>query len=527
VTATEGLPQPGRPSVVARLLPVGAVVAVVLAGVALVASTVSDDPSRLPPSVRPEMPVTAMHRNAMPANNTPMLVADPADPNFVVLANRLDAPDFSCALHLSGDGGRTWAPAQPVPELPPGAEKCYGPEVAFDAAGVLYYLFVGLHGAGNEPMGAFLTTSADRGRSFSAPRQVLGPLNFGVRMGIDPTTGDKGRLHLVWLHATSDPPLGGFGPPPNPILAAFSDDGGLTFSEPVPVSDPSRQRVAAPALALGPDHAVHVGYYDLQDDARDYQGLEGSPWEGTWSLVLASSTDGGGHFRSRIVDDEIVPHERVMLIFTMPPPALVAGDGRLCAAWTDARHGDADVLLRCSGDGGQRWQELRRVNDDPLGNERTQYLPHLSLSPGGRLDAVFYDRRDDSEDLLNDVSFTYSTDGGGSFAPNLRLTSDPSLSLIGQEYAIVSAEGLVEFGSRLALLSRPEAAVAAWADTRNSLPTTTGQDVFATQVDLPLAGDSLDRRRLLGGGLLVVGVLAGIGLALRLRSWRAPQAGIE
>lgn len=47
------------------------------------------------------------------------------------------------ALHVSGDGGRSWAPIDPVPELPVGAEKCYGPEVAFDRNGVLHYLFVG------------------------------------------------------------------------------------------------------------------------------------------------------------------------------------------------------------------------------------------------------------------------------------------------------------------------------------------------------------------------------------------------
>lgn len=283
--------------------------------------------------VKPEVPVTATNQAVAPANNSPVLAADPTEPRFVVVANRRDAPDFDCDLQISGDGGRGWLSVVPVPELPAGADKCYAPEVAFDADGVLYYLFVGLQGAGNEPMGAFLTVSRDRGRTFTTARQVLGPRNFGVRMAIDHTMGDSGRMHLVWLHATSEPPTGGFGPPPNPIFTAHSDDGGQTFSEPLQVSDTSRERVVAPAVALGPDHAVHVAYYDLGRDAIDYRGLEGPTWTGTWSLVISSSIDGAENFeRGVVVDDQVTPNERVMLVFTMPPPTLAAGDNQLCAA---------------------------------------------------------------------------------------------------------------------------------------------------------------------------------------------------
>lgn len=82
-------------------------------------------------------PPTAMNQIVKPANNSPSLVADPTDGRFVVLANRLDASDFGCALQVSGDGGHSWIPADPVPNLPPGAEKCYAPEAAFDRTGRL------------------------------------------------------------------------------------------------------------------------------------------------------------------------------------------------------------------------------------------------------------------------------------------------------------------------------------------------------------------------------------------------------
>lgn len=470
------------------------------------------------PQVMDEVPVTPMNLGIGPANNSPALVADPTDPRFVVMPNRLDAPDFGCALQVSGDGGRSWLSADPVPALPTGAEKCYAPDAAFDKGGVLYYLFVGLMTPGNEPMGAFLTRSHDRGRTFSAPRQVLGRHNFGVRMAIDPTVGDKGRIHVVWLEATSDPPLGGFGPPPNPILAAYSNDGGETFSIPVQISPSDRARVVAPSLILGPDQAVHVGYYDLGNDARDYNGLEGPTWEGNWSVLVASSFDGGKSFGpSRLVDDAVVPPERVMLIFTMPPPTLAARRDEVCIAWTDARYGDADALLRCSPDKGTTWGASRRLNDDPMGNGRTQQLPKLTLAPNGRMDAVFLDRRDDPEDVSNKVYYTFSTNSGESFAPNVALTGKPSNSRIGQEYVNVSAQGQVEFGSRLALLSRESTVVAAWPDTRNSNPLTTEQDIFATEVRLPYDGSQSPVLRLAGIGLLAVGLLLSAPLIVRSR----------
>lgn len=512
---------------VLRVVSVALAISATTAGTGLLAWAAQADPLKNHPEegqvphVEEDVPVTALHQSLGVANNSPALDADPTEPDFVVLANRLDAPDFRCALQVSGDGGGGWLTVNPVPELPVGADKCYAPEAAFDRNGVLYYLFVGLEGAGNEPIGVFLATSDDRGRTFSRPRPVLGPLNFGVRMAIDTSMGEAGRIHLVWLHATSDPPLGGFGPPPNPILAAYSDDAGETFSTPVQVNDPDHELAVAAALELGPDHAVHVVYYDLQDDVRDYRGLEGDTWDGTWSLVSSTSDDGGVHFGPAVtVDDSIAPPDRVMLIFTMPPPAVAAGEERVCIGWTDARYGDADALLRCSNDRGRTWSELHRLNDDAKGNGHTQYMPQLSIGPNGRIDAIFYDRRDDAEDVFNHVYYSFSADGGGQFARNLRLTTEPSYSRIGQEYLNVSAEGQFEFGSRLALLSTESAALAAWTDTRNSRSGGTGQDIFAARVVMP-SDNGRSGAPAVGGVVLLASGVSGFVLFRRIGRGKA------
>ncbi|MGH9283075.1 MAG: sialidase family protein, partial [Acidimicrobiales bacterium] len=380
-----------------------------------------------PPKVLPDVPVSGLDERLQLSHNSPSLRVDPTRPAFVVLANRLDNPEFGCTLHLSGDGGRSWIPVKPVPRLPEGVDSCYAPEVAFDRDGLLHYLFVGLAGAGNAPVGAWMVTTGDRGRTFSDPRQVLGPERYMARMALDPTSGSRGRIHLAWLEAGSDPPLGGLPAPPNPIMSAWSDDGGRTFSTPVQLSDPSR-RVVAPALALGPDGAVHVLFYDLEDDARDYQGLDGPVWDGRWSLHLATSRDGGESFAEPVeVEGGIVPTERVMLIFTMPAAALaVARSGAVHVAWPDARRGDWDVFARRSTDGGRTWDPAVRLNDDPVGNGRHQYLPALSAASGGRVDALFLDRRDDSANVRNHTYLASSADAGASFGANVRVTTESS-----------------------------------------------------------------------------------------------------
>jgi hypothetical protein len=254
---------------------------------------------------------------------------------------------------------------------------------------------------------------------------------------------------------------------------------------------------------------------DLGDDAVDYEGLEGAPSTGPWSVVVTRSTDSGATFGPGVViDDALVPPGRVMLIFTMPPPSLVAGrSGHLYAAWWDSRQGDPDVFAAHSADAGRTWGPALRLNDDPSGNGADQYLVRLSVAADGRVDAVFLDRRNDPKNVSNDVYLTYSTDHGSHFAPNVKVTSHSSDSRIGQAYYVPSAKGLVDFGSRLAILSRPTAALAAWPDTRNATLGSTQQDLFATEILLPgkAPGGSGLTIAAAGGGAAVaflVGMLA-------------------
>jgi hypothetical protein len=464
-----------------------------------------------------------MHQGQGLANNSPELGLDPRASEFVAAAHRQDAPRFGCGLAVSGSGGQGWRPVNPVTELPEGAKTCYAPEVSFGPQGRLHYLFAALQGRGNEPLGVFLASSDDRGKSFAEPRQVLDEHNFSARLAVDRSAGERGRLYLSWLDATSDPPLGAMPPPPNPIRFAASTDGGQTWSEPLQINPEGQQRVAGPTMSVD-DGMVYIAYYDLKQDRRDYKGLAGPVYDGTWSLVLARSTDGGETFTTTVVDDKVRPAQRVMLIFTMAPPALAAGpEGRVCVGWPQAHEGHGDVLARCSTDRGESWTERTRVNQDPGGSSAIHLLPQLAFAPNRRLDAAYLARNPTSS--VQHTYYAASHDGGQSFADPVRVTSQPSNPQIGQRYVGPAAEGEVEFGSRLGLLARNDHAKVMWPDTRNSRSGTTGQDLFAARLTHPQpASKSGTAVALAGGGLIVAGLLAGgVGLVRRRKQASGAQ----
>ncbi len=457
-----------------------------------------------------DAPVNASARSTedLSAHNSPTLARNPARPANLAVSSRIDTPFFSCGLHVSADGGATWT--QTAVPAPKGEEaKCFAPDVAFSAGGTLYLSFVTLAGAGNVPHALWLSKSTDGGRTLSTPVKVHGELTFQARLAPDPVKPD--RVFLTWLQAEAVGVLRINGTN-NPITAARSDDGGDTWSAPAPVSGGARARVVSPAPVVGRDGTLYVLYQDLGDDRLDYdgvhRGLGGPAYDGTFSLVMARSRDGLTGWSESVVDSAIKPISR-FLVFLPPAPSIaIAGDGRLYAAFQDGRLGDPDVNLWTLAAGASKWQGPKRVNDTRPRDGTAQYLPKIAVTPNGRLDVLYYDRRADAENVENQVSLQSSFDDGKSFTPALRLSSQAFDSTIG----FGRKEGLPDLGSRLALVSSDRAALGVWTDTRAGTPATQKQDLAAAVIAVS------DPFRLSDGtrtALRIGGVLAGLaGLLL-------------
>ena len=490
--------------------------ALVAAGVGLLIISSSYDTPRAARALGPTLAVNDGASNAadLSANNSPTLVRNPVEEGNLVVAGRIDSPAYSCSLHVSFDGGGRWAQT-PIPAPAREEPKCYAPDAAFSSDGTLYVSYVTLKGRANAPNAVWISRSTDGGKTLSTPVQTpLGPRAFQVRLTADPRS--ERRIFLTWLQA-SEIGLYAISTTGNPIMAIRSEDGGSNWTKPVRVSSATRQRVVAPTPAAGSvDGELNVLYLDLGDDALDYagghRGRGGAPYAGTWQLVLARSTDNGASWNESVVERSLRPTER-FIVFTPPFPSLAVDEdsGRVYAAFQDSRLGDPDVYVWSLGRGASSWSDPVRVNDTPLRDRTAQYLPELSIAPDGRLDVMYYDRRADRTNVLNEVSFQASYDEGKTFLPRVRLSDRAFSSRIG----FGLERGLPDLGSRLGLISTDERAYGVWTDTRGGSVRTAKQDLARGIVafnDPPRLSSGVETALVIAGIALM---LAGIGVVAR------------
>ena len=492
----------------ARLL--GLLLLLVGAGAAMASGSADERPTLRVVGRDAPVNVSARVEGNIDAHNSPTLVRNPTRPENLAVSSRIDTPFFSCGLHVSFDAGAHWSQT-PIP-APAGEEaKCFDSDVAFSADGTLYYSYVTLKGDNNDPNAVWVVTSRDGGRTLSDPIRVAGPLAFQVRLAVDPSRA--GRVYLAWMQSSDAGTLGFDGP--GRIVVARSDDGGRRWSRPLPASPAARPRAVAPAPVVGRDGALYVLYVDLRGDRLDYEGLHrgrgGAPYAGRIALVLARSRDGGASWEQSVVDDRLTPIERFLVFLADPPSVAVDDSGRIYAAMHDDRLGDPDVWLWTRPAGASRWGAPKRVNDTRRRDATAQYLPKLSVAPDGRLDLVYYDRRADRQNVLNEVSLQSSSDHGETFTPALRLSSSNFDARIG----FGAKEGLPDLGSRLALISDDEAALAMWTDTRGGTPATQKQNLFQAIVAVTAPEPDGTRRVVRYGGLgIALAGLVLLGLSL-------------
>ena len=88
-----------------------------------------------------------------------------------------------------------------------------------------------------------------------------------------------------------------------------------------------------------------------------------------------------------------------------------------------------DVMFSKSLDNGVTWSVPTRVNDDSNGSDYN-WMAVMSLAPGGRIDSVWYDTRDDPGHFLSKLYYTCSYDGGDTWIPN-RAISETFDSTVG------------------------------------------------------------------------------------------------
>ena len=105
----------------------------------------------------------------------------------------------------------------------------------------------------------------------------------------------------------------------------------------------------------------------------------------------------------------------------------------------------SDVMFVRSTNGGITFSAPRRINDDPVNHAKWHWFGTLSLAPNGRIDVVWYDTRNASNNVTSQLFYSFSTDGGNSWSPNVAVSNSfnpfigyPNQSKIGDYITVVS-----------------------------------------------------------------------------------------
>ncbi|MGD8396528.1 MAG: sialidase family protein, partial [Candidatus Eiseniibacteriota bacterium] len=143
-----------------------------------------------------------------------------------------------------------------------------------------------------------------------------------------------------------------------------------------------------------------------------------------------------------------------------------------------------DVHFSRSTDGGITWSAPFRVNDDAEHADAWQWFGTMSVSPDGRIDAIWNDTRDTLIPNFSSLYYAYSTDGGVTWSANERISSfyDSHIGFPQQD----------KIGDYYCMVSDDVGASVAWAATFNG-----EEDVYFTRIgdwDCNVNGvpDSLD-----------------------------------
>ena len=342
----------------------------------------------------------------------PFFAVDPENPKHLLAVYQEDRfPDEGCrnlTSAVSLDAGTTWQESLlPRQTVAAGGsyERTSDPWVAFGTGGRAYFASLGFNET-NPQNGVYLSSSDDGGLTWNDP--------VAVHSGTS-TFDDK---EAVVVDTRDDSPYKGrvyvgwdsiTASRQQPELITYSDDGGHSFQPPVTLTSQGANLGILPLV--GPGGIVHAVWLS-------YQGRQ--------AFLLAShSTDGGRTWSAPVtistVDAYGVDGSRTGA--GLASAAIDGGNGTLYVVWEDGRFtpGTDQVILSRSTDGGQTWSAPVRVSDGP--GDAANFTPAVAVTPEGWVGVSYYSLRNNPAHVLVDEYLSVSKSGGQTFANSQRLTA--------------------------------------------------------------------------------------------------------
>ena len=367
-----------------------------------------------------------------------------------------------------------------------------------------------------------------------SPAQSAPSASGVTTMAVD-TSGDRDVVHVGFSHRYFPSPPEGSPLNDNPVLVATSTDGGETFGKPVNINESIdlTQNIGGKDYGLlmstsfgRPFMTAHEGVLLAVADSRTPadQRVPGESYPAL-PMLVGRSTDQG----------------QTWTVTKLGPPVFTGAGAMTGMGWT-AEGGDSgtfvlayaatpetsetsgieDIVVQRSTDNGQTWTAPVAIDDDRPEQNATSFYPQLSVAPNGRVDVVWQDNRG-LADFRFHTRYTYSTDGGATWAENVQVTDQPINFNIG-----------ISFNSDIrtppGVASTNEYAVIGWADPRFGDETSQTQDAFVSMTQfeaLPAQNTLLPKLAAVFGGLLLAGIVLGIVLLRRRQGGAPPASPVE
>ena len=363
-------------------------------------------------------------QDPLPVQNESSIAINPLNP-FNLIGSAVDYRNNSTTkAYYTLDGGRTWENVD-LGNARPGWRSTNDPSVAFDHLGRGYLCYGGFNRQGNAQFGenaVFVSLTDDGGQTWFE-RHIAVIIHTGqqtadssfedkyyVHADTAETSPYRGRLYIPWKRVINSDSS-------TQIVIARSTDRGLTWLDPVAVSDrfPGTSEDTTfgqsfPLARTGPDGSVHLVWNSGTESSIRYaRSTDGGD---TWTEPRILHTYEPFGEKSEVAGQVNSRVKKVVRAECYPSLAIdnTRGErnGNLYLVW--AAGNPPDVFFSRSTDNGETWSDPVDVHSDPTND---QFWAWITVDPtNGDVATMYFDSRDDPNNILVNCYVSYSNDGG-------------------------------------------------------------------------------------------------------------------
>ena len=383
-----------------------------------------------PPCV---LPNSQASEGGQPVNETTVAVNPNNALDVLTAANDYNCGDSDMGLYASSDGGSTWKTNCMGVET--GQIGCGDPGVGYDLNNTAYA--VSLEDCGsNAPAASSIVfeKSTDNGTTWNTPSTVVNPIFSGgdvdkPYLAIDDNSTSP-HANTLYLSTTQFDYITG-----TQISVSHSTDGGATWTTSRVEPETGYGVVDQfSTMTIGKDGTVYISWMRCFENSSKCANTVAS-------LYFAKSTDGGNTWSSptfvgyTILTPDDCPSVLPCFYGGVPNTServanvpVIGVDnttgkyhGYLYIAFYTWTGNYMAVEVATSVNGGATWGAAVPVGGPNATHD--QFFPWLSVNAKGTVGVTWLDRRDDPQNISYKTYFTYSTNGGATFAADKSLST--------------------------------------------------------------------------------------------------------